>query len=71
MSGRAETAVSPRARRLRRLLLAAAWIGCAAAAGGDGGAVVASTEWTAAFARAAGIERIRVLAPAASRHPAE
>ncbi|MDE0219963.1 MAG: ABC transporter substrate-binding protein [Spirochaetaceae bacterium] len=56
--------------RLRHLLLAA-WIGCAAAAGADGGAVVASTEWTAAFARAAGIVEVTVLAPAASRHPAE
>ena len=56
--------------RLRYLLLAA-WIGCAAAAGADGGAVVASTEWTAAFARAAGIVEVTVLAPAASRHPAE
>ncbi len=61
------------ARRLPRLryLLLVAWIGCAAAAGADGGAVVASTEWTAAFARAAGIPEVRVLAPAASRHPAE
>lgn len=71
MSGRAAAAVAPRARRVRRLVLVTAWIGCAAAAGGDGGAVVASTEWTAAFARAAGIEQVRVLAPAASRHPAE
>ncbi len=68
MSGQAVTAVL---RRARRLLLVMAWIGCAAAAGADGDAVVASTEWTAAFARAAGIEEIRVLAPAASRHPAE
>ena len=61
------------ARRLPRLryLLLVAWIGCAATAGADGGAVVASTEWTAAFARAAGIPEVRVLAPAASRHPAE
>ena len=60
-------------RRLPRLrdLLLAAWIGCAAAAGADGGAVVASTEWTAAFARAAGIADVTVLAPAGSRHPAE
>ncbi len=60
-------------RRLPRLryLLLAAWIGCAAAAGADGGAAVASTEWTAAFARAAGIPEVTVLAPAASRHPAE
>lgn len=55
--------------RLRYLLLVAC-IGCAAAAGADGG-VVASTEWTAAFARAAGIAEVTVLAPAASRHPAE
>ena len=48
------------ARRLPRLrhLLLVAWIGCAAAAGADGGAVVASTEWTAAFARAAGIPSV-------------
>ena len=59
-----------RLSRLRYLLLVA-WIGCAAAAGADGGAVVASTEWTAAFARAAGIPDVTVLAPAASRHPAE
>ena len=61
------------ARRLPwlRHLLLVAWIGCAAAAGADGGAVVASTEWTAAFARAAGIAGVTVLAPAASRHPAE
>lgn len=61
------------ARRLPRLryLLLVAWIGCAAAAAADGGAVVASTEWTAAFARAAGITEVTVLAPAASRHPAE
>ena len=60
-------------RRLPRLryLLLAAGIGCAAAAGADGGAAVASTEWTAAFARAAGILDVTVLAPAASRHPAE
>ena len=61
------------ARRLPRLryLLLAAWIGGAGAAGADGGAVVASTQWTAAFARAAGIAEVTVLAPAASRHPAE
>ena len=59
-----------RLSRLRYLLLVAG-IGCAAAAGADGGAVVASTEWTAAFARAAGIPEVTVLAPAASRHPAE
>lgn len=60
------------ARRLPRLrcLLPVAWIACAATAGADGGAV-ASTEWTAAFARAAGIAEVTVLAPAASRHPAE
>ncbi len=56
--------------RLRYLLIVS-WMGCAAAAGADGGSVVASTEWTAAFARAAGISEVTVLAPAASRHPAE
>jgi len=33
------------------------------------GNVVATTEWTAAFCRAAGLENVRVLAPAALRHP--
>ena len=69
-----ETRVSaharPPARGLRYLLLAV-WIGCTTAAGADGGTVVASTEWTAAFAHAAGITEVTVLAPAASRHPAE
>jgi hypothetical protein len=32
-------------------------------------AVVATTEWTAAFCRAAGMENVRVLAPAALQHP--
>ena len=58
-------------RLLRCLSIAAFCIIGAAAAGADGAAVVASTEWTAAFARAAGIGEIGVLAPAASRHPAE
>ena len=55
--------------RLLRLL----WIAIAAVVGGEAGAdtIVASTEWTAAFARAAGITEVTVLAPAASRHPAE
>ena len=57
-------------QRLRCLLLAA-WIGSVAVAGADDVAVVASTEWTAAFARAAGVPEVAVLAPAASRHPAE
>jgi len=33
--------------------------------------VVATTEWTAAFCRAAGLEDIRVLAPASMQHPAD
>ncbi len=60
----------PPARGLRYLLLAV-WISCTTAAGADGATVVASTEWTAAFARAAGITEVTVLAPAASRHPSE
>lgn len=31
--------------------------------------VVATTEWTAAFCRAAGLDNVRVLAPAALQHP--
>ena len=69
MSGHTVTGVRL-LRRLRYLLLAL-WLASAVAAGADGGAVVASTEWTAAFARAAGIAEVTVLAPAASRHPAE
>ena len=54
-------------------LLRLLWIAIAAVVGGEAGAdtIVASTEWTAAFARAAGITEVTVLAPAASRHPAE
>ncbi len=33
--------------------------------------VVATTEWTAAFCRAAGLEEVRVLAPASLQHPAD
>lgn len=60
----------PPARGLRYLLLAVCIV-CTTAAGADGVAIVASTEWTAAIARAAGIAEVTVLAPAASRHPAE
>ena len=35
------------------------------------GRVVASTSWTAAFARAAGVAEVRVLAPYELRHPSE
>ena len=70
MSAHAVTGAGRFARILRCLLMTV-WIGSAAVAGADDVAVVASTEWTAAFARAAGISDLTVLAPAASRHPAE
>lgn len=54
-----------------RSVLPVVWIVSAALAGAEGATVVASTEWTAAFARAAGIADVTVLAPASSRHPAE
>ena len=37
----------------------------------EGLKVVATTQWTAAFCRAAGLEDIRVLAPASLQHPAD
>ena len=41
------------------------------AAAGDPLQVVASTSWTAAFVRAAGIAEVRVLAPYEMRHPSD
>jgi len=41
------------------------------AATGDASRVVASTSWTAAFVRAAGIAEVRVLAPYEMRHPSD
>ena len=35
------------------------------------GTVVATTEWTTAFCRAAGLKNVRVLAPVTLRHPAD
>ncbi|GHV23705.1 hypothetical protein FACS189494_11840 [Spirochaetia bacterium] len=39
--------------------------------GGDGKKIVASTSWVAAIARAAGAERITILAPSELKHPPE
>ena len=52
-------------------MLAAAFPAAAPAAPAAAPRVVASTSWTAAFVRAAGIPEVRVLAPYEMRHPSD
>jgi zinc transport system substrate-binding protein len=52
-------------------MLAAAFAATASAAPAPVPRVVASTSWTAAFVRAAGIPEVRVLAPYEMRHPSD
>ena len=53
------------------LLLFASGTGIADHADAEDSLVIATTSWTAAFARAAGLTNIRVLAPYELQHPAE
>ncbi len=68
------------ARPFHDATIIAAWLFCSTLTGmtafaaglpEEPATVVATTSWTAAFAQAAGVQRIHVLAPAQLRHPAE
>jgi len=60
-----------RRRVVATALALAAALGAPLTAAGDPPRVVASTSWTAAFVRAAGISEVRVLAPYEMRHPSD
>lgn len=51
------------------LLLCALYLAAAGSLGAEGIKVAATTEWTAAFCRLAGINEVHVLAPANLQHP--
>jgi zinc transport system substrate-binding protein len=58
-------------RRIATTLALLAALCAPVAAAGDPPRVVASTSWTAAFVRAAGVSEVRVLAPYEMRHPSD